>query len=276
MIGAQSYFTGRQLSDEERAQWEHEAEARRAKIREDALRMIGRDADGRPFTPADAGEEKRLASADLRAPLREAIAEREQITARLADQKSAVDRAKLHLDTARTALAQIEDAEAKGSRLAADQLIAQFRSGALEAAVIETRDPATTSTLDQARRAVEVAQRALDKLSAEASSTQRELAIAQHQVGRCALDVVKAELLRIGAEVATHDHAAAQGRANLEQAGYVTANLARRHNWPTARIFTSSTLAAMHPAPMDRPPPACVNWNGFINRLMDDAEAELE
>ena len=81
--------------------------------------------------------------------------------------------------------------------------------------------------------------------------------------------------MRIGAEVAAHDRAAAQGRANLEQAGYVTANVARRYNWPTARIFTTTAREALHYRPPDRPPTPSVNWQDFIARLFEDAEAEL-
>jgi hypothetical protein len=86
---------------------------------------------------------------------------------------------------------------------------------------------------------------------------------------------VKFELLRIGREVDAHDRAAAQRRANLELAGFVTVALQRRRNWPT-RIFTSSALAAPHFRPPDRPPAASVDWETFINGRCDDVEVRLE
>jgi hypothetical protein len=86
--------------------------------------------------------------------------------------------------------------------------------------------------------------------------------------------VVRGELLRIAREVAAHDRAADELRANLQQAGFVTANLRQRHSWP-ARIFTRSTLAVMHYRPPDRPPAATVDWQDFIARLFPDADAEL-
>jgi hypothetical protein len=60
---------------------------------------------------------------------------------------------------------------------------------------------------------------------------------------------VKGELLAIGRKVETLYCEAATLRANLESAGYVTANLHQRYRWQGRRIFTSSILAAMHPAP---------------------------
>jgi hypothetical protein len=276
MISAQSYSTGRQLSDEERAQWEREAEARRAKIREDALRMIGRDANGKPFPPPDAAEEERLETADLREPLREAQAARHQIALSGDDQKDALRRAQAHLEGAHAELRQLEERAAAGERAAAARLADSFRGSETPADELTAGGwfPAT-SEIDAAKIAVHRAQNAVATLACEVEATQRELVAAQHQVGLCVLDCVKAEILRIGADVATHDRAAAQGRANLEQAGYVTANLQHRHNWP-ARIFTTSTLAAMRPAPAEnhRPPAASIDWQDFINRLHDDAEAE--
>jgi len=270
------YSTSRALSEDELAEWNRQAEARRAKIREDSLRMIGRDADGKPFPPVDAGEEEWLASADLRAPLRQAIAKREQIASRLADQKAAAERARQHLDAARSALAILEDAETAGSRLAADQLAAQLRSGTVETVASADPDPTTSTRLDQGRRAADVAQAAVDQLTGEAEATARELQQARGGVGAAVLDVLRGEILAIGRQVAALDHQAATLRANLERAGIVTANLAVRNNWRAARIITSSTLAAMHPAPPARPLAPMVDWQSFIGRLFNDAAAELE
>jgi hypothetical protein len=256
-----SYFTGPALSEDQRRAWDEQAERRRAEIRASAMLMIGRDPEGRPLPSPDAGEEERLASADLRGALREVHAEWHQISLRLVDQKAATERAQQHLDAATAALRVLEDAEAAVSRLESDRLAESFRAGMVEAPAIEASAPAT-STLDQARRAVEVAQRALNQLTAEAEATRRELQAAQHRVGLAVLDVVKGELLAIGAEVAALDRQAATLRANLEQGGYVTAALRQRYGWP-AQIFTTSTLAAMHPAPPARPPAATVDWQGF-------------
>jgi len=137
--------------------------------------------------------------------------------------------------------------------------------------VIEASAPAN---LDQIRRAVEVAQKAFDQLTAEAEATHRELVVAQHRTGFCVRDVVRAELLRMAREVEEHDRAAEALRANLQQAGYVTANLQRRRNWH-GRIFTESMTAALHYRASDRPPAASVDWEDFINRLYDDPDAAL-
>ena len=221
----------------------------------------------------DAGEEGRLESADLRAPLRQAIGKREQIASRLADQKAAAERAQQHLDAATVALASLKDRVTAGSSLAADQLAAQLRSGIVEVEAIETPDP---PAFDQARRAVEVAQRARDQLNREAEATGRELQQQQHRVGAAVLDVVRGEILAIGRAVAALDHAADELRSNLAQAGRITANLATRYGWRTAGIFTTTPREAMHYTPPAQPPAATVDWQSFIGRLFDDAAAELE
>jgi hypothetical protein len=92
------YFTGRPLSAEQRAQWEREAEARRRAIREGALLMIGRDANGQPFPAADEPEEQRLATADLRGTLRQAQAVRHELALQLVERKDVTARAEAHLD----------------------------------------------------------------------------------------------------------------------------------------------------------------------------------
>jgi hypothetical protein len=193
------------------------------------------------LTPEQAEELKVLASRDI------------GIVAISIDQRKAVERAQPHLEAVAAQLRALEDRAVIGEPAAADELIDGFRSGEVEAPVIEA--PAT-SNLDQARRSVEVARQAFDTLTTEVSSTQRELQ-QQHRVGLCLLDV-------------KHDRAAAQRRANLQQAGFVTASLRQRHNWP-ARIFTSSTLAVTH----SRPPTATLDWQDFIARLFPDADAEL-
>src|SRR5262249_2427127 len=145
-----------------------------------------------------------------------------------------------HLDAAKGELASLEDRAAAGDQREAAELAARFRSGQLEALVLEASAP---SNLDQARRAVEVAQQAFDQLTAEAEATHRELVIAQQRVGFCIRDVLRAELLAMARLVAEHDRVAEGLRANLQQAGFVTANLQRRHNWH-GRIFTTTMTAA--------------------------------
>src|SRR5262249_25155084 len=96
----------------------------------------------------------------------------------------------------------------------------------------------------------------------------------QQRVGFCIRDVLRAELLAMARLVAEHDRVAEGLRANLQQAGFVTANLQRRHNWH-GRIFTTTMTAALHYRAPDRPPPASVDWEDFINRLNYDPEATL-
>jgi hypothetical protein len=139
---------------------------------------------------------------------------------------------------------------------------------------VTIEEPAPSLVLDQARRAVEVAQVALSQLTAELNSTRRELVEQQRKVGDAVLDVVRSEILKIGREVDALDLLAATLRANLENAGYVTANLRQRYGWP-ASIFTTTAREAMHYRPPDRAPPPSVDWQGFIARLFEDAEAEL-
>jgi hypothetical protein len=268
-------YSSRQLSDDELDTWNRQAEARRQQIRVTALAMIGRQPDGSPFPPADQAEEIRLATADLRAPLAAAVAERHQIALRLIDRKDAAERAQQHRDAAAAELARLEDAEDRSSRLESDRLAAQFRSGTVEpseeVSKIEAPDP---DALDQARRAVEIAQAALSQLTAELNSTRGELVAQQRRVGLCVLDVVKGELLKIGREVEALDHLAATLRANLASAGFVTANLRARFHWP-ASIFTTTPREAMHYRPPARPPAPSVDWEAFIAKLYDDPEAEL-
>ena len=267
------YFTT-ERTPEELAEWNRQADAKRASIRASAMLAIGRDPEGRPIPSPDVAEEERLATADLRSPLRAAHQARREIALRLVDQKSAVERAQRHLEDATAAFASLEDAEAAGSRREAGQLAARFRSGEVEALAIEAPDPAT-STLDHARRSVEVAQQALDELTSEMESTQRELITAQHRVGLCVLDVVRGELLGMAHQVAEHDRTADALRVNLDRAGYVTATLRPRRNWP-GHIFTDAMNAALQYRPPDRSPAPSVDWEDFIGRLYDDAEAELE
>jgi hypothetical protein len=267
---------GREPTPAEIAEMNERAERRREEIRISSLAMIGRGPDGKPLPPPDAAEEERLATADLREPLRQAQAARHQIALRHVDQKDALRRAQAHLEAAHAELRQLEERAAAGERAAVARLADSFRGSETPAEELTAGGwfPAT-SEIDAAKIAVQRAQNAVATLASEVEAAQRELVAAQHQVGLCALDRVKAEILRIGADVAAHDRAAAQGRANLVQAGYVTANLQRRHNWP-ARIFTTSTLAAMHPAPgKNHRPAASIDWQDFINRLHDDAEAEI-
>jgi hypothetical protein len=264
-------IAGRQPTPDEVAEMNAAAERRREEIRISSLAMIGLDPAGRPLPSPDAAEEERLATADLRGALRQAQAERREVALRLVDQQKAVERAQQHLDTAKGEVTSLEDRSIAGDRLAAVELADRFRSGTVEMLVIEAP---MTSNLDQACRAVEVAQKALDQLTAEAEATRRELQTAQQRIGAAVLDVVRGELLRIAREVAAHDRAADELRANLRQAGFVTANLRQRHSWP-ARIFTRSTLAVMHYRPPDRPPAATVDWQDFIARLFPDADAEL-
>jgi len=204
--------------------------------------------------------------------LRQAQAEREEIAARLAERKAAAGRAEQHLAAVTAELQEAEQDQRKAADRAAVALAERLRTGATSERTIEIEVPAS---LDLARHAVGVAQAALDTLTREVAAAEHEHADAQRRVGLAVLDVVKAELLRIGAEVAAHDRAAALGRANLEQAGFVTGNLQRRRQWP-GRVFTSSTLAALHWRPPDRAPSATIDWADFITRLDADAAAELK
>jgi hypothetical protein len=251
-------------------------EARRAAIRADSMRLIGRSPDGSPLPPADAGEEERLATADLRAPLREAIAARRAISLRLADQQNAVERGQAYLETARSELRDLEGRMAAGERDAADRLADSFRGSEKLLASDERLSPPATSEIEAARTAVERAQAAVVTLTGEVVATRGELQARQRRVGLAVLDVVKAELLKIGREVAALDHLAAQLRSNLEQAGYVTGNLAVRHGWRATTIFTTTAREAIHYRPPDRPPAASVAWEQWINRLFADAEVPLE
>ena len=92
-------YSARQLSDDERDTWNRQAEARRAAIRASAMLAIGRDPDGHPLPSPDAGEEERLATADLRAPLRQAQLERRQISLRLVERRDVAARACAHLES---------------------------------------------------------------------------------------------------------------------------------------------------------------------------------
>jgi hypothetical protein len=264
-------FTMRQvLSDEERAALDARIAARNAEIRKSSMLLIGRDEHGNPLPASDAGEEERLRSTDLRAVLAWSQVERDEIALRLADQRGAAGRAKAHHEAVTAELAALEDKRAANEHAAADDLAARFRSGAAEADVIAL----PRSDLDQSRRAVEVARQAVDTLAGEVESTERDLDAAQHKVSLAVLDVVRGELLRLGREATAHDQAAQQIRADLAEAGYVTANLRQRHHWP-ANIFTSSTSDAMNYRPPDRASAASVDWAGFIARLDEDTAAVL-
>jgi len=270
-LGLGGYTTIKPLSDEELAEHNRRAEAKRAEIRKSSMLLIGRDEHGEPLPSPDLAEEERLRSSDLRGVLRQAQAEREEIAARLAERKAAAGRAEQHLAAVTAELQEAEQDQRKAADRAAVALAERLRTGATSERTIEIEVPAS---LDLARHAVGVAQAALDTLTREVAAAEHEHRDAQRRVGLAVLDVVKAELLRIGAGVAAHDRAAALGRANLEQAGFVTGNLQRRHQW-AGRIFTSSTLTAMHPAPAQRLPPASLDWQAFIVALFDDAAAEL-
>jgi hypothetical protein len=149
-----------------------------------------------------------------------------------------------------TALASLEDLVVADERNAVDQLAAAFRGGTAGASIVEA-STAATANLDQAGRAVEVAQQAVDTLQAEAETTQRV-------AGRCPRSRRQAR----------RAHRSRKGRLCDHQS-------CGRHNWPTTRIFTTSTLAAMHPVPTDRPPPGKRRLARFHRRLMDDPEVEL-
>jgi hypothetical protein len=271
---AEEYSVFRKLnSDEDRQAYNEQAERRRVENRRSSFLVIGRDADGHVLPPADQAEETRLATADLRTPLREAIAERDRAAERLAFQQTAAERARQHLDTVTAEVARLEDAAVEAARLAALQLAEQLRSGPAETVAIDAPAPAK---LDHARQAMTVAQRAFEALRAEVVAMQRQVSAAQLEVGRCGLDVVGAELLRQALETAAHDRAAAQGRANLDAAGTLLAAAARRHGWRPARVFTTTVRDAMYYRPPDRPLSATIGWAEWINRLFVDAEAQLE
>jgi hypothetical protein len=186
------------------------------------------------------------------------------------DAKDAQARAESHLADSRAVLAQLEEAAA-GETAAADQLVASFRGSTAE--VVETSMPSPME-IEAARLAVQRAEGAGEQLPGEVAAAARELALAQHRVGLCVLDVLKSELLAIARKVEEHERAAAVLRSNLDAAGYVTANLRRRRNWP-GRIFTTTMRAALHPTPPARPPAPSVDWEAFIAKLYDYPEAEL-
>jgi hypothetical protein len=267
-----SFAPVKALTEAELIEWNKRAEAKRAADRAIALKMIGRQEDGTPFPSPDEADEQWLRSADLRAPLRQAHAERRAISLRRIDAKDAQSRAEQHLNETTAALAVLGDAKDRSSREASRNLAEQFRSGTIEAAVIEAPDPAA---LEEARHAVTVAQQAFDRLAQETKTTQAELIQATQRVGYDVLAIVRAELLRLADEIAAHSAATNQLRADLEHAGIVLATLQARRGW-RGRIFTTSMNAALYPAPPERLPPVSRDWQKFIARLFEDPEAALE
>jgi hypothetical protein len=156
---------------------------------------------------------------------------------------------------------------------AADRLAQSFRG--IYEPTAEGKPSDAGVLIADARVAAERAEAAVALLEGEALAAQRQLDAAQERVPHTVLDVLKSEILRLGREAAGLDHVAAQIRSNLEQAGYVTANFQRRHHL-VGTAFTASTRAAMYRDPNARPPAPSVNWAGFVERLMVDAEAVLE
>ena len=245
-------YTTHTLSPDELDTWNRQAETRRAAIRASAMRAIGRDPDGNPLPRADDAEERRLETADLRGARG------------------------THLKEARGVLRQLEERAAAGERAAADQLVASFRgSETVDLGQGCTMSPPATSEIDTARLAVQRTEAAVERLAGEVETSHQELVQAQSQVGRHVLDVVKAELLAIAAQVEEHERAAGVLRANLSAAGYVTGSLQQRRVWQRIRIFTRRMLAALHHQPPERAPAPSVDGEGFIARLYDDPEAEL-
>jgi hypothetical protein len=266
---------GREPTPDEVAEINARLEARRAQIRADSLRMIGRDADGNVLPPADAGEEERLATGDLRGALRLAQLARRQISLRSVDQKDAFARGEQHLEEARAALSQLEERAAAAERAAADRLADSFRGSETSNLVQEVSSASmpATSEIERGRIAVQRAQNAVATLTGEVEATQRELGRAQYVVDRAVADVVRQELLAIARRIDEHDRAAAELRASMHVAGYATASV-RRPGWQGVRIFTSTMTSILHRQALDGTSRA--DWRDFISRLDQDAAAELE
>jgi len=166
---------------------------------------------------------------------------------------------------------QNEADAALSEQRAAERLAQSFR-GIYEAG---GEEPSEDGAIATARAAVERAESAAGLLEAEAETAQAALDRAQERVARAAFEVFKAEILRLGRAAAEHDHAAAQIRSNLKSAGYVSANLMRRHGW-VGSVFTHGSRQALPGDPNAPAPAPTIDWQGYIERLMADAEAVLE
>jgi len=256
------------LSEAQIAEWNRRAEVKdveMAKIRKLLLWQRGLEEDGKtPLPKPDAAEEQRLLTTDLRAPLREARADRAAIRQRLSDRQGAADRAQAHLDLMKSELAELEAVVADGSRIAADELAERLRSAAVGPL---TRAVASTHDLGPARQAVEVAERALDTITGEVEAIGREHAAAQHRVDLCIDGAMKADALRCARRIEMLEAEAAQERVNLQAAGY-------------ARVpFTASMQEAVtfkRPELLPPPPASTVHWQDYRARLDEDPDAELK
>jgi hypothetical protein len=215
------------------------------------MRMIGRDPDGNPLPPADAGEEERLATADLRGALREAQLARSEIALRGVDQKEALARGQQHLENARGELRDLERHVAAAERDAAERLADSFRGSEKLLASDERLSPPATSEIEAARTAVQRAQNVVATLTAEVETTLRELGRAQHVVDRAVADVVRQKLLDIAQQIDEHDRRSAELRASMHAAGYATANVQRRPGWQGVRVFTSTMIRILHRQALD-------------------------
>jgi hypothetical protein len=269
------YSTIKPLTDDEREEWNRQAEAKREQIRVTALAMIGRGPDGQPFPAPDDAEERRLQSADLRGALRQAQVARREISLRGVDQKNALGRGELHLEEARTALSQLEERAAAGERAAADRLADSFRGSEASNLVQEVSSASmpATSEIETARIAVQRAEAAVERLAGETEATRAELVKAQYVVDRAVADVVRQKLLAIAQQIDEHDRAAAELRASMRAAGFTTANVARRAGWPR-RIFTSTMLGVLDRGALDGASPH--DWARFISALNNDSDTVLE
>ena len=205
------------------------------------------------------------------------IAELSERLARLKAQtrgKSVRHRVRDRLTDRKIAVLSIEDRKAAVEREATDQLVASFRSAAPTSSGWGGSETSpATAEIEEARLAVERTQSALDTVREEAEATRRQLIQAQNVVGRAVADVVRQELLTIARQIDEHDQAAAELRDSMRRAGFVTANVARRNDWP-ARIFTSTMVKILDRQTLDGTSRA--DWQGFITRLDDDHEAPLE
>jgi hypothetical protein len=229
--------------------------------------------DGQPLPNPDAAEEQRLRTGDFRGSLRQAQRERAAIAARLGERRGAAARAQVHLEAVSVALAGLEQGQKAAEREAARALVERFRSGPQDVALsVEVEVPAS---LDLARHAVIVAEQALNTLVIEVTAAEHELKAAQRRVDLAELDLLMAEVLRLGEETLAHYRAGTQGRSELIAAGYLAADRLRRLGLPS-REFTSTVRAAIDYREPDRAPPASVDWRDFITRLDADAEASLK
>jgi hypothetical protein len=188
------------------------------------------------------------------------------------DRETVLERAREYLESARRGL-DTREFEAGIAEDEAAKRLAQSFAGYYEAAADVA--PVDGQALADARQVVQRAESALSLLESEAETAQQQLDAAQERVARAVWDVIRAEILQLGRKAAEHDRQAAQLRVDLQAAGHITADLQRKHGW-RGQVFTTTAREALQPDPNARPPAASADWRGFISRLDQDPEAQLE